>query len=55
VESNRKVVPAGQRDQSAAALPITGAGGADLGLPALVLIVVVVRLSDIENGCNRGE
>jgi hypothetical protein len=30
-------------------------GGADLDLPALVLIVVVVRLSDIENGCKRGE
>ena len=55
MESNRKVVPAGQRDQSAAALPITGTEGADLDLPALVMIVVVVRLSDIENGCNRGE
>ena len=44
-------MPAGQRDQSAAALPGTNRVGADgVGLPRLVLIVVVVVLSDNENG-----
>jgi hypothetical protein len=55
VESKRKTVPAGQRDQSAAALPGTiDTGADDLDLPRLVLIVVVV-LSDNENGWSGGE
>jgi len=43
-------VPAGQRDQSAAALPGTSrTDGNGLDLPRFVLTVAVV-LSDIENG-----
>jgi hypothetical protein len=54
VESKRKTVPAGQRDQSAAALPgadCSGRDGADL--PLLVLVIVVVRF--FENGWSCGE
>jgi hypothetical protein len=49
-------VPAGQRDQSAAALPGTSRFGADdVDLPFLVLLALVARLSDTENGCSFGE
>ena len=61
MESSRNTVPAGQRDQSAAALPICG--GRDIATARLTLRVgrgarfgpgVTVRFSSIENGCNGG-